>query len=180
MMFISCIWLGAIYKNVSEKSFKSYFTADGKLPLSILTGTLMSTFFSGVIIVGFGGKAASSGIVMWVGSLGLIYVMRYPIFIVAQAARNKFPPGVYTLPDFCGYYYGKTAGGLAALLNLTYNMVRYATQMLAFDYRGYNITLLYYVCRCLGSSYYRFYPGSSNVYRNRAGLCIHFWKGRRI
>ena len=131
MMFISCIWVGVIYKNVSEKSFKSYFTADGKLPLSILTGTLMSTFFSGVIIIGFGGKAASSGIVMWVGSLGLIYVMRYPIFIVAQAARNKFPPGVYTLPDFCGHYYGKTAGGLAALLNLIYNMVRYATQMLA-------------------------------------------------
>lgn len=130
LMFFSSMYFGIRYKKASEKSFKSYFTADGELSFSVLTGTLMSTFFSGVVIIGFGGKAADSGIVMWIGSLGLIYVMRYPIYIVAQAARNKFPEGVYTLPDFCEFYYGKTTGGLAALLNLAYNLVRYSTQML--------------------------------------------------
>jgi len=128
---IVCLWLGWYYKRVAEKSFKSYFAAEGRLPLSVLTGSIMATFFSGVVIIGFGGEnAVRYGIAMYWGVAGLIYIMRYPICWAARATRIKFPPGVYTLPDFIYYYYGKVTGGIASVINLSYNMVRYATQML--------------------------------------------------
>jgi len=130
-----CIWIGLYYKKAAEKSFKSYFAAEGKLPLSVLTGTIMATFFSGVVIIGFGGEnAVKYGIAMYWGVAGFIYLMRYPIFWVARIARIKFPPGVYTLPDLIGYYYGKATSGTSAILMLAYNMVRYATQMLIVGY----------------------------------------------
>lgn len=135
LSLIVCVWIGLYYKRTAEKSFKSYFAAEGRLPISVLTGTMMATFFSGVVIIGFGGEnAVRYGIAMYWGVAGFIYLLRYPIFWVAKLTRIKFPPGVYTLPDLLTYYYGKATGGASAILSLAYNMVRYATQMLIVGY----------------------------------------------
>ncbi|MBI4040615.1 MAG: sodium:solute symporter family protein [Deltaproteobacteria bacterium] len=100
------------------KGMESYILAGRQLTLPLFVGTLVSTWYGGII--GVGEISYEAGIYNWV-TQGLFWYISYIIFAFFLAARLR-ESNQYTLPDQLEIFYGKPARKLGLVLNF-FNMV---------------------------------------------------------
>src|SRR3989338_8583433 len=110
--FISIILISFILSK-RIRGMESYLLAGRRLTLPLFVGSLVSTWYGGII--GVGEISYTSGIYNWV-TQGAFWYVSYIIFALFLAKRLR-DSNQYTLPDQLEIFYGKPARKIGLFLN---------------------------------------------------------------
>jgi solute:Na+ symporter, SSS family len=115
--FLSVIFISAILSR-KIKGMESYLLAGRRLTLPLFVGSLVSTWYGGII--GVGEISYSAGIYNLI-TQGFFWYISYIIFALFLAQRLR-RSNQYTLPDQLEIFYGKSARKVGLFLNF-FNVV---------------------------------------------------------
>lgn len=107
-----------IWASRSANNIENYILMGRKLTLPLFVGTLVSTWYGGII--GVGEISYSSGLYNWL-TQGIFWYASYLVFALFLAVRLQ-TSGQVTLPDQLDRFYGKTARKIGLVFNF-FNVV---------------------------------------------------------
>ena len=107
------IGIGIFTRRSSSKNEESFLLAGRRLTLPLFIGTLVSTYYGGII--GISEISYTSGLYTWL-TQGIFWYISYIIFALFLAVRLR-TSNQYTLPDQLDRFYGKTARKIGLVLN---------------------------------------------------------------
>ncbi len=131
---LGCVLIGFYFAKVAGKSFESYFLSARAFSTPLVTATIVSTLFSGGVMIGAPAFAFRYGVAYWIGLAGISYVIRIPAAFIGGRVKSRLPMNVKTMPDFLQTYYGGGATIAGVALNLVYNVIRFAMQILTLSF----------------------------------------------
>ncbi len=112
LYFAAVLWIGYVVSKQKGKA-ESFLLMGRRLTLPLFVGSLISTWYGGII--GVGEISYSSGLYNWV-TQGFFWYLAYIVFALFLAARLR-ESNQYTLPDQLEIFYGKTARKIGLVLN---------------------------------------------------------------
>lgn len=111
--FLAVLGIGFLTIKRASKGMESFLLAGRRLTLPLFVGTLVSTWYGGII--GVGEISYSSGLYNWL-TQGIFWYLSYIVFALFLAARLR-SSNQYTLPDQLEIFYGKGARKIGLFLN---------------------------------------------------------------
>ena len=109
---LATLLIGYATRRVSP-TIEAYVLGGRRLTLPLFVGTLVSTWYGGIL--GVGEIAFSAGLVNWL-TQGLFWYLAYAIFALVLARRLRESLAV-TLPEQLDRFYGRRAYAIGAVLN---------------------------------------------------------------
>lgn len=113
LYFLIVLGIGFLTAKKATTGIESFLLAGRRLTLPLFVGTLVSTWYGGII--GVGEISYSSGLYNWL-TQGLFWYLSYIIFALFLAVRLR-NSNQYTLPDQLEIFYGKGARKIGLFLN---------------------------------------------------------------
>ena len=113
ILYIAAVISIGFFTRKTAKNEESFLLAGRRLTLPLFIGTLVSTYYGGII--GVSEISYNSGLYNWL-TQGIFWYISYIIFALFLAVRLR-ESNQYTLPDQLDRFYGKTARKIGLVLN---------------------------------------------------------------
>lgn len=126
--FAGVLWIG-YYTTKKVSGFDDYAVAGRNIPMALLFATIAATLTGGGATIGRVAYVYKTGIVIFVGVLGVVTSQ----IVIGQfiAPRIREMKDVYTVGDIMGYFYGKSGRFLSSIISFAYCVSIFGVQVLA-------------------------------------------------